>query len=296
VVAPAHVEFGHAFSEAVGAARGLPHRLVRARYGKPAVRRGTGWPAGLTATDVSLPGPGGSTLRGWFCRPEQIAGRPSGAVVLHGWGGSAADLAPIARPLLDAGVRTLLLDARCHGRSDDAEFTSMPRFAQDVAAGVRWLRDQPQLDPERILLVGHSVGAGACLLAARDDPRVAGVVSLSSMADPHELMTRLLTGSHLPKPFVPLALRYVEHLIGLNFSEFAPLTTLPALSVPVLLVHGEQDVVVPVTDARRLAAAAPDATLLVVPGAGHADVADVALVSDTLREFAMRTVSGSAHR
>ena len=296
MVAPAHVEFGHAFSEAVGAARGLPHRLVRARYGKPAVRRGTGWPAGLTATDVSLPGPGGSTLRGWFCRPEQIAGRPSGAVVLHGWGGSAADLAPIARPLLDAGVHTLLLDARCHGRSDDAEFTSMPRFAQDVAAGVRWLRDQPQLDPERILLVGHSVGAGACLLAARDDPRVAGVVSLSSMADPHELMTRLLTGSHLPKPFVPLALRYVEHLIGLNFSEFAPLTTLPALSVPVLLVHGEQDVVVPVTDARRLAAAAPDATLLVVPGAGHADVADVALVSDTLREFAMRTVSGSAHR
>lgn len=295
-MASVDVALGHAFSETVGTARGVLHRLVRARYGKPAVRRGTGWPAGLAATDVSLPGPGGSTLRGWFCRPEQVAGRPSGAVVLHGWGGSAADLAPIARPLLDAGVRTLLLDARCHGRSDDAEFTSMPRFAEDVAAGVRWLRDQPHLDPERILLAGHSVGAGACLLAARDDPRIAAVVSLSSMADPREMMTRLLTGSHLPKPFARLALRYVEHLIGLRFSEFAPLTTLPALSVPVLLVHGEHDVVVPVADARRLAAAAPDATLLVVPGAGHADVADVTLVSDALREFAMRTVAGSAHR
>lgn len=290
------VALGHPFSVVGGIARGLLHRHVRARYGKPAVRRGTQWPAGLVATDVSLPGPGGSTLRGWFCRPDENAVRPPGAVVLHGWGGSAADLAPIARPLLDAGVHTLFLDARCHGRSDDADFTSMPRFAEDVAAGVRWLRDQPHLDPERILLVGHSVGAGACLLAARDDPRIAAVVSLSSMADPREMMTRLLAGSHLPKPFMRLALRLVEHLIGLRFREFAPLTTLPTLAVPVLLVHGEHDVVVPVADARRLAAAAPDATLLVVPGAGHADIDDATLVSDALREFALRTVAGSAHR
>ncbi|NMM33675.1 MAG: alpha/beta hydrolase, partial [Phycicoccus sp.] len=77
---------------------------------------------------------------------------------------------------------------------------------------------------------------------------------------------------------------------------FAPLTTLPTLAVPVLLVHGEHDVVVPVADARRLAAAAPDAMLLVVPGAGHADVGDAMLVNDALREFALRTVAGSAHR
>ena len=302
LMASVNVALDHPLSKVVGVARGMLHRHVRARYGKPAVRRGTDWPAGLVATDVSLPGPGGSTLRGWFCRPEENAARseesavrPAGAVVVHGWGGSAADLVPIARPLLDVGVHTLLLDARCHGRSDDAEFTSMPRFAEDVAAGVRWLRDQPHLDPERILLVGHSVGAGACLLVARDDPRIAAVVSLSSMADPREMMTRLLTGSHLPKPFIRLALRLVEHLIGLRFSEFAPLTTLPTLAVPVLLVHGEHDVVVPVADARRLASAAPDATLLVVPGAGHAHLDDATLVSDALREFALHTVAGSAH-
>jgi pimeloyl-ACP methyl ester carboxylesterase len=122
------------------------------------------------------------------------------------------------------------------------------------------------------------------------------VVSLSSMADPREMMTRLFAGSRLPKPFMRLALRVVEHLIGLRFREFAPLTTLPTLAVPVLLVHGEHDVVVPVADARRLAAAAPDATLLVVPSAGHADVGDATLVSDALREFALRTVAGCAHR
>ena len=202
-------------------------------------------------------------------------------------------MAPIARPLIDAGVHTLLLDARCHGRSDDAEFTSMPRFAEDVAAGVRWMRDRPFLDPERILLLGHSVGAGACLIVARDDPRIAAVVSVSSMADPRVMMTRLLRGAHLPRPCVWLALRYVQHVIGVPFSDFAPLATVKALEVPVLLVHGERDTVVPLTDAQRLACAAPGATLLVVPGAGHADVPDGELVSRALRDFAVRTVAGS---
>jgi pimeloyl-ACP methyl ester carboxylesterase len=270
----------------------MVYRRVWARYGRPAARRETAWPPDVVATDVSLPGPGRSTLRGWLCHPDAGAMRGCGAVVLHGWGGSAADLAPVAGPLLDAGVHTLLLDARCHGRSDDADFTSMPRFAEDVAAGVAWLRDQPGVDPERILLVGHSVGAGACLLAARHDPSIAAVVSLSSMADPRETMARLLAGSRVPTPLIPLALRLVEHLIGLRFSKFAPLSTLPTLAVPVLLVHGADDAVVPVADARRLAAAAPEAALLIVPGAGHAHLDDAALVSDALRDFTRRTVAG----
>lgn len=202
-------------------------------------------------------------------------------------------MVPIARPLIDVGVPTLLLDARCHGRSDDAEFTSMPRFAEDVAAGVRWLRDRPFVDPERILLLGHSVGAGACLMVARDDPRIAAVVSVSSMADPRVMMTRLLRGAHLPRPGVWLALRYVEHVIGMPFSAFAPLATIGSLKVPVLLMHGECDTVVPLTDAQRLAYAAPGAKLLVVPGAGHVDMPEGELVGRALREFAVRTVAGS---
>jgi pimeloyl-ACP methyl ester carboxylesterase len=276
-----------------GVARAAWTRPLRARYGKPSSRRGTARPVGVDATDVSLPGPGGSTLRGWLCQPDPSREQPCGAVVMHGWGAGAADMVPIARPLIDVGVHTLLLDARCHGRSDDAEFTSMPRFAEDVAAGVRWLRDRPFVDPERILLLGHSVGAGACLMVARDDPRIAAVVSVSSMADPRVTMTRLLRGAHLSRPGVWLALRYVEHVIGMPFSSFAPLATVGSLEVPVLLVHGECDTVVPLTDAQRLASAAPGAKLLVVPGAGHVDMPDGELVGRALREFAVRTVAGS---
>ncbi|ABL83743.1 Dipeptidyl aminopeptidases/acylaminoacyl-peptidases-like protein [Nocardioides sp. JS614] len=309
---------------------------IKARYGRPAVRRGLAAPVGLVATDVSLLGLDGGTLRGWFCRPDGGLdggpdapdggpdspgdgpddglddgpddgpddapdapddgpdGRPGapGAVVLHGWGGAAADMAPVAQPLIEAGVHALLLDARCHGRSDDAEFTSMPSFAADLAAGVRWLREQPGIDPDRVLLVGHSVGAGACLLAAREDPRIAAVISLSSMADPREVMARLLTGGGVPRPLVPVSLRVVEHVIGARFADFAPLATVAALDVPVLLAHGVRDAVVPVADVHRLAAVARDATVLELPDAGHAEPVDTTVLADALRAFARRTVAG----
>lgn len=269
---------------------------IKARYGRPTVRRGLEAPVGLVATDVSLSGLDGGTLRGWFCRPEGAAGAPGapgapGAVVLHGWGGAAADMVPVAQPLIDVGVHTLLLDARCHGRSDDADFTSMPSFAADVATGVRWLREQPGVDPGRVLLAGHSVGAGACLLAARDDPRIAAVISLSSMADPREVMARLLAGGRVPRPFVPVALRVVEHIIGARFADFAPLATLAELEVPVLLAHGAEDEVIPVGDVHRLARVARDPTVLVVAGAGHAGAADATVLADAIRAFARRAVA-----
>lgn len=261
-------------------------RLVRGRFGRPTMRRGT---AALSpvpdALDVSVPGPGNAGLRGWFMTATPAREQGPAALVMHGWGGSALDMAPLAAPLREAGVHTLLLDARAHGRSDDSAITSMPHFAEDVAAGLSWLRAHPLVDPARIILVGHSVGAGACLLAAHRDPGVAGVVSLSCMAEPRAVMTRLLSGAHLPRVVRWLALRYVEHAIGMRFSAFAPLTTLPTLTMPVLLVHGELDQVVPVADAHQLAAVAPAARLLVVPGVGHADIDGVAAVSDTVRDF-----------
>ena len=184
-------------------------RQVRGRFGRPAMRRGT---AALSAVpdalDVSVPGPGNARLRGWFLTAAPAPEQGPAALVMHGWGGSALDMAPLAVPLCEAGVHTLLPDVRGHGRSDDCAITSMPHFAEDVAAGLSWLRAHPLVDPARI---------------------------------------------------------------GMRFANFPPLTTLPTLTMPVLLIHGELDQVVPVAEADQLAAVAPRARLLVVPGVGHAE-------------------------
>lgn len=243
-------------------------RQVRRRFGVPP-RRPKLTPG--DATDVVLAGTNGRTLRAWLLG---AGSSPAPAVVvMHGWGASAGDMLPAGRMLAEAGFPTLVVDARCHGRSDSDDFASMPRFAEDVETAVAWLRRQSYVDPERVALLGHSVGAGASLLAASRDPRIAAVVSVSSMAHPGRFMHAALVRQGVPRVLASGALRYVERVIGHRYDDFAPVRTIGQVHAPVLLVHGDADTTVPVSDARQLQDAGPPRTrLVVVPEAGHDDL------------------------
>jgi alpha-beta hydrolase superfamily lysophospholipase len=193
---------------------------------------------------------------------------------------------PVAALLTDLGLAVLVLDARCHGRSDDSRVASMPAFADDVEAAVQWLVKDEGIDPRRVVLAGHSVGAGACLLVASRNPAVAGVLSLASMAHPREFMTGAFARARMPSFIVSVLLRAVEHQIRHRFDTFAPLHTIARVSAPVLIVHGTDDDVVPVDDARRLhARAGGSAHLLVVPGANHYSVDSLRRVAGDVRAW-----------
>lgn len=222
------------------------------------------------AREVQVTGTGGKRLFGWLVLPPQPTAEAVPAVlVMHGWGSNAAVMASVVPPLHAAGFAVLLLDARCHGRSDDEAFTSMPRFAEDIAAGLAWLAAQLEVDSQRLALLGHSVGAAAALLYAAQHREVRAVVSLSAFAHPGEVMRRWLIEMRLPYPVIGWALlRHVQRVIGSTFDAIAPLTTLGAVRCPVLLVHGLHDETVPVDDARRLLVVGAQAQLLLVDG-GH---------------------------
>ena len=225
---------------------------------------------GRAAQAVQLSVPGGKRLFGWLVAPAAGATLPAPAVlVMHGWGGNADMMAATAEPLCAVGFNVLLLDARCHGRSDDEAFTSLPRFAEDIAAGLRFLRTQPEIDPDRVALMGHSVGAAAALLHASKRHDVCAVVSLSAFAHPGEVMRRWLAERRLPYLFLGwYILRRVQRVIGASFNEIAPVFTLRRVRCPVLLVHGRQDDTIPVEDAQRLLRAGAQTQLLLVDG-GH---------------------------
>ncbi len=146
--------------------------------------------------------------------------------------------------------------------------SSMPAFAQDIRDATRWLRAQPGVDDTRILLVGHSVGAGACLFAASGDRAIAAVVALAPMADPVGFMSERM-GRRLPNLLVAAALRYTEFTIGHRFEEFTPLNTIGRIDSPVLLVHGDRDTTVPLAHARMLHERSSTSTLCVVEGGDH---------------------------
>lgn len=260
----------------------LTRRALVRRYGVPTGRRGADLPPGDTTGTAELPGPGGATLRALVLRRPDAVGT---ALVLHGWGGSALDMLPVGELLREEGLEAVLLDARGHGRSDNVTVTSMPAFADDLLAAISWWRSDSGLAGGRLVLVGHSVGAGACLLAAHDEGAVDAVVALASMADPRQVMQRVLVGAGLPRVLTALPLRVVEHLVGRRFASFAPLRVVQTLDIPLVLVHGEHDTTIPVTDAWDLARAAPHAELVVVPGAGHSDAAVVSALRAPLRRL-----------
>ena len=224
---------------------------------------------GDAVQEVHIAGPHGKQLFGWLVSPSGAHSHPVPAVlVMHGWGANASMMASVVPPLHAAGFAVLLLDARCHGSSDDEAFTSLPRFAEDIAAGLAWLRTQPGIAGDQLALLGHSVGAGAALLHASQHHDVCAVVSLSAFAHPTEVLRRLMAEKRVPFPVIGwYVLRHVQRVIGTRFDAIAPIHTIAKVRCPILLVHGNHDTIVPVSDAQRLlAAASGHAQLLLIDG------------------------------
>jgi uncharacterized protein len=244
----------------------------------------SGRPEGLPWLEVAVPTVNEKNLYGWFLSAGD--GRPA-LIVMHGWGGNAEMMLPMAAPLHTAGYSLLLVDARCHGRSDGDSFASLPRFAEDIEAAMVWLAGRPEVDPLAIGVIGHSVGAGAALLVASRQPAIRAVISLAAFAHPAIMMRRWLAGMRIP--FWPLGayiLAYVQRVIGHRFDDIAPCNTIARLHCPTLIVHGLEDGIVPVAEARQIYAGRTSEAveLLLVPGS-HDDYGDLAQQVDLLTAF-----------
>lgn len=247
----------------------------------------------LPARELQLAGANGKRLFAWFA---PAAASRTAIVLLHGWGGNAAQLLALGAPLHAAGHSVLLLDARCHGRSDEDSFASMPRFAEDLECALAWLRRQPTAAPQRLAVVGHSVGAAAALLAASRGNALSAVVSLAAFAHPESVMRRFLAAKHIPfLPFGWYALRYVERVIGHRFDAIAPENTIGKIDCPVLLIHGREDRSVPAADALRLAErGAGHARLLLLPG-DHQGFAEAASGIRAILDFLDESLGDAKH-
>jgi pimeloyl-ACP methyl ester carboxylesterase len=239
-------------------------------------RREKGSPAdfGLAYCEVSIRTLEGKRLYAWWLPASSIS--PT-IILLHGWGGNAEYMLPLAVPFRNAGLNVLLLDARNHGRSDTASFSSLPRFAEDVGSAINWVKTQNQEQQNTIALLGHSVGAGAVLLEASRRDDISAVISVSAFAHPEWMMRRYLRRFWMPKLATTWVLRYVEWIIQHRYEEIAPMNTVCKVKCPILLVHGKTDEIVPVADAlaiqKNCKVNAID--LLLIDDAGHESVEKV---------------------
>ncbi len=222
---------------------------------------------GLPEEEVWIDGANGTRLHAWWVPVEH---RAPAVIVLHGWGGNASLMLPVGPHIHRAGFHALFLDARNHGLSEHDDFSSMPRFAEDLEAAFRWLEGRD--DVADIGIVGHSVGAGAAILATSRGLPAKAVVSVSAFAHPGELMRAQGPLARLPRPIRWWVLHHLERMIGFRFDEIAPRNRIGDVTAPLLLVHGDADPVVPVSDAYELADRMRERRLIVVPGGGHSDL------------------------
>jgi pimeloyl-ACP methyl ester carboxylesterase len=248
--------------------------------------RATGSPAdlGLRFESVRIPTVRDRNLAGWLLPTADSA---TSIVMVHGWGSNAELMLPLAQPLYRQGFNVLLFDARNHGASDADTFSSLPRFAEDLGAAIRWLRKQHPLRAKQIAVLGHSVGAGAALFEATRNPQIDAVISIGAFADPAQLTERYLSRLHLPGFVVALTKRYVEWVIGYRFATIAPVNSIRQVRCPVLLVHGTQDTTVPIEDGRQIAAAADPKQVRFLPiaNAGHDSVDKIGAHARYLLDF-----------
>lgn len=246
---------------------------------------------GLAFHTVRIPTENGKSLFGWFVPAAGTGAKPA-VMVLHGWSGNAEVMLPLAAPLHEAGFSGLFIDARCHGASDEDSFASLPRFAEDAEHAIDWLRSQTEVDRRQIAVFGHSVGAGAALLAASRRSDIAAVVSLAAFAHPAAMMRRWLESKNVPyRPIGWLLLRYVERVIGHRFNDIAPLNTIKNVGCPTLLIHGAEDETVPQAEAQAIYAARSGAHVeLKIIAGSHDDFSDLEREISALVAFLQENV------
>jgi len=148
------------------------------------------------------------TIHGELIIPEGTSPFP-GAVLCHGLGTDHRSMRPSALSLARHGIATLSFDFRGHGKSDGLVNGNE---AEDVIAALGRLLHHPKIDPQRIALVGHSMGAIAAIRAAAEAKYFRALILLSFPSAANERAARFLSSVyHKSAQVGSLILEYPRH-------------------------------------------------------------------------------------
>jgi fermentation-respiration switch protein FrsA (DUF1100 family) len=229
---------------------------------------------GLPFENVQFTTSDGIELVGWFI------GSPQGeaAVILgHGFSRSRQEMLDVAAMLHNNCYNVLLFDWRAHGKSGGKRTTFGHKEVEDLAAAVRYVASRPEVDPERIGVLGNSMGAAIAIRAAAILPQLKAVVSdspFTSLEDSIEVGVRR-RGPLGVWPLRPLAQFFGLKTIGIDPDLVRPIDDIDDISPrPVLIMHGGRDELIPEDAGARLYAAASEPKMLwYAPDAAHVELA-----------------------
>ncbi len=194
-------------------------------------------------------------MKAWFLATES---QPVGTVIVfNGNAGNRADRWPLGEALRTSGFSVLLVDYRGYGANPGSP--SQAGLDSDALAALEYVRSRPDVDADRIVYFGESLGSGVAIRLAVTDPPAALV---------------------LRSPFTSMADVAAVHYSIMSFllrDRYPSLEKIPEVDAPVMVVAGSTDSIVPVEQSRTLfEAALQPGRYLELQGADHNDWALVA--------------------
>lgn len=210
----------------------------------------------------------GLTLRGWYhasASPRHLV------VVVHGLRESTMVRPELARDLHERGYDVLCFDFRGHGQSDPSRVSMGRRERADLRAVLAWAK-RHGFPADRIGWIGFSMGASTILMEGAENAEFRAAVIDSPFGNLPEILDEQLSlHSNLPACFNPGILTAANVAFGIRTDDLIPIRSARAWKGrPLLLIHGEEDDIVPVHQAYQVAHAAGDSCRAVyLAGVGH---------------------------
>jgi pimeloyl-ACP methyl ester carboxylesterase len=187
------------------------------------------------------------------------------ALLVHGWGGYARQMLPLAETLAQHGLRPVLLEMPAHGRSAGA-VSNLPQFARAIEYAVGRLQQEGH---SVRVLAAHSLGANAAAFATARGLPVERLVLMAPPASPREYTRYFAHVFGLSEQTRAAMQRRFEAREGILMPQFEPDAVGPRIRVPTMVVHDRGDGINSFADGQAYAHAVRGAQLYATEGLGH---------------------------
>lgn len=205
------------------------------------------------------------------------------ALLLHGWGGHAAQMRPLAQALMAQGLRPVIAEMPAHGRSAGTR-SNLPQFTRAIEYVAARLAQQGHALQ---LAAAHSMGANALAHAASRGLQAPRLVLLAPPASPFEFTRAFAHVFGLHENVRSAMQRRIEAQEGIVMAQFEPEAVGPRIGVPTLVVHDQGDAVNRFADGEAFARSIAQARLIATSGLGHRRLLQDEQVLRQVAEFAV---------
>jgi pimeloyl-ACP methyl ester carboxylesterase len=187
-------------------------------------------------------------------------------LLVHGWESNASGMRGFVRPLLRQGFRVIAFDAPAHGRSSGRQ-TNFIDYSGAIETIIK------TMGPVKFI-VAHSFGASATLFTLSRLPNlgVERVVSLGAPSRLNEMVDIWTSFLQMPLLAAEQMRRRLVDRVGLPVEWLAVETAVAQLTVPGLIVHDQNDTIVPYSNAQAIHKQWSTSTLITTTGLDHRGV------------------------